>query len=491
MTYATPGLQPGRSAYTGPAELLAWLRDLANPAAPVGGGLAQWVSYGQSQRYESLNALVISKGPTHDAASLLGSGRPTVLLVGQQRGDEPATAEALLWVARELVRGTLRGLLDRINVVVVPRANPDGADIQSALTARGLDLTEDHLQLATAESRALAALTQQFRPTVVMDVREYPAIGPMLQKFGALPRADALLQTASVANQPEFLARAAEEWLRQPVAAALKAQGLTHEWAHSTSPDLKDRQVGMGGVQPGQLRNASALKNSVALVVEGRGVGLDRQHLQRRVHTLVTAVTAALRGSAQRASELSQLRAFVERDVGSQFCRGEAVVDTRLTPVQYDLTLIHPLTGADRTLSVDWLSALALRPSKTRTRPCGYLLDSSSADVAQRLKAHGLQVWRVAAPGSVVGEIFTAALRNALPGQPLSQQAAEVVTTRSAVDAPIGSFYVPLAQPLANLAVAALEPDAPDSFYANRLMGSLLNTTRVTAEPALRLEEWP
>lgn len=492
VPYSTPGLQPGRNSYTSQSELQAWLRDLAVFATTPGGPVAQLVNYGQSQRNDTLDALVITRGPTTpDAISLQGSGRPTVLLVGQQHGDEPASAEALLVVARELVRGNLRGVLERVNVIVVPRANPDGAAVAATLTARGIDLAEDHLLLATPEARALATLVRNYRPTVVVDVREYAAIGPMLQKFGALPRADALLQNASAANQPEFLGRAAEEWLRQPMVAALKAQGLSHEWSHTTSPDLKDRVVSMGGTQPGSLRNASALKNSVAVVVESRGTGLERQNLQRRVHTLVTALSASLRGTASRANELAQVRTFVDRDVSSQACRGEAVVESSLTPVQYDLTLINPQTGADRTLSVDWNSALALRKVKVRPRPCGYLLSASSADAAQRLRLHGVQVWRVTSPGSVLGDIYAEAPRASVPGQAYNPAPPEVQVLRSAVDAPVGSFYVPLAQPLANLALAALEPDAPDSFYANRILGALQGTTRVMSDPALKLEELP
>lgn len=492
VPYSTPGLQPGRNSFTNQSELQAWLRDLAVFATTPGGPVAQLVNYGQSQRNDTLDALVVTRSPTTpDAPSLLASGRPTVLLVGQQHGDGPASAEALMVVARELVRGNLRSVLERVNVVVVPRANPDGAAVAATLTARGIDLAEDHLLLSTPEARTLAMLVRSYRPTVVVDVREYAAIGPMLQKFGALPRADALLQNASAANQPEFLSRAAEEWLRQPMVAALKAQGLTHEWSHTTSPDLQDRVVSMGGTQPGRLRNASVLKNSVAVVVESRGVGLERQNLQRRVHTLVTAVSAGLRGTAARANELNQLRAFVDRDVSSQACRGEAVVESGLTPVQYDLTLINPQTGADRTLSVDWNSALALRKVKVRPRPCGYLLSASSSDAAQRLRAHGVQVWRVTSPGSVLGDTYTELPRAAVPGQAFNPAPPELQVLRSAVDAPVGSFYVPLAQPLANLALAALEPDAPESFYANRILGALQGTTRVMSDPALRLEELP
>ena len=65
----------------------------------------------------------------------------------------------------------------------------------------------------------------------------------------------------------------------------------------------------------------------------------------------------------------------------------------------------------------------------------------------------------------------------------------EVGAARAAIDVPAGSYYVPLNQPLANLAVAALEPDTQNSYFANRLVDDLSHTARVMATPALVFEE--
>ena len=50
--------------------------------------------------------------------------------------------------------------------------------------------------------------------------------------------------------------------------------------------------------------------------------------------------------------------------------------------------------------------------------------------------------------------------------------------------APAGSYYVPLDQPLANLAIAVLEPDSPSSWFAQRLLPDLASAARVLAPPA-------
>ena len=177
---------------------------------------------GISQQGQPLEALVLTRGAGTDPAALQATGRPTVLLIGQQHGDEPAASEAMLVVARELAQGLLQPLLERINVVIVPRANPDGADRGEHATASGRDMSRDHLLLDTPEAQALARLTRDYLPTVVLDAHEYTAVGPYLQKFGSVQRFDALLQFSTTANQPEFLSKADEEWFRRPLLAALK-----------------------------------------------------------------------------------------------------------------------------------------------------------------------------------------------------------------------------------------------------------------------------
>ena len=59
----------------------------------------------------------------------------------------------------------------------------------------------------------------------------------------------------------------------------------------------------------------------------------------------------------------------------------------------------------------------------------------------------------------------------------------QVATDATALAVPAGSWYVSLAQPLAQLAVAALEPDSPNSFFAHHVLADLAEAARVTVAP--------
>lgn len=499
VVYATPGLQPDRTQFTTQAEIQSWLREQASAASGTPGVQASVVPIGRSQRGVTLEALVLTRAAGTDPLSLQATGRPTVLLVGQQHGDEPAGSEGLLVIARELAQGLLQPLLGRINVIIVPRANPDGEAAGIRATAGGLDMNRDHLLLNTPEVQALAALARDYRPTVVVDAHEYTVAGRFVEKFSAIQKFDALFQYATTPNLPEFLTKAAEEWYRRPLLSALKAQGLGSEWYYTTSSDLQDKKISMGGTLADTGRNVDGLKNAVSLLIETRGGGLGRLHIQRRVHTHVTAIMSVLGSTAQRAAELHELRPYLDKEVSGLACKNDAIIEAAPTSVQYELLMLDPLNGADKVVVVDWDSALVLRPVKTRPRPCGYWLSASATTAVERLRLHGVQVLRVTEAGSLLGDNYREISR--IPGERMDVRGSisdanrivvvQVGLTRSLIDVARGSYYVPLSQPMGNLVIAALEPDTQSSYFANRLLPDLQGIARVMAPPSLKLEELP
>ncbi|MGH8820395.1 MAG: peptidase M14, partial [Rhodoferax sp.] len=351
--------------------------------------------------------------------------------------------------------------------------------------------------LNTPEARALAKLARDYRPMVVVDLHEYNPGGRYLQKFEAVQGYDALLDYATTANMPEFVTKAAEEWFRQPIETALKAQSLSSEWYYSTSADPADKSVSMGGVQPDTERNVEGLENAVSLLVETRGVGLGRLHIQRRVQTDVTAVTSVLNSTVRRANDLIQLRSFVEREVSAKACNEQAVIAVAPTPTQRNLVMIDPQTGLDHPVTVDWNSALQLRTLKSRIRPCGYLLSAGSSVAVERLRLLGVPVMQVTQPGTVLGETYHEAAASAgaqqdASGPALDQQpVTNVNLVRGVIDAPPGSYYVPVNQPLGSVVLAALEPDTPSSYFSNHLLDSLQSAARVLTAPSLTLQNVP
>lgn len=475
-----PLFKPDRQDFTSNAELAQQIEALLRTEG-AGRTRIESVTPGRSHDGVPLHALRFTRGP----------GRPTVLLIGQQHGDEPAGTEALLILMRELARGGSE-VLDKLDVVLLPRANPDGSEWQRRVAASGFDINRDHLLLRTPEARALAALALAHRPVVVVDAHEHTAVGRYLGKFDGIQRHDMLLQYAMTANLPGAIGRASEAWFRQSLLAALKREGLTSEWYYTNSTAPQDLRIAMGGVQPDTSRNVQGLRNTVSILLESRGVGLGRLHLERRVWSHLVSLRSILASAAAHADELVALQRSADAEVAAAACQSRIVVQAGLTPTRRELLFIDPRSGADKAVTVDWDSALELRVLNERSRPCGYWLAAGQAAAAQRLRDLGLRVDTLARDTALQAEAWVEQARGESTRPDVRGSAADADNTIVRVqvalqpqrlEAPAGSFYVPLDQPLANLAVAALEPDSQNSWFANRLLPALDVARRVMVKP--------
>ncbi len=466
VSYRTPAFQPGRSTVTTPAEARAFMQALARDHA----ALARLVKVGEAAGGAPIEALVFSRSAQSTPESLRASGRATVLLYGPQRADAPAATEALLALSQELAAGRLQRLLDRVNVIVWPELPP--------LEATALD--GDHLRLATPQAQALALLVREYQPLVVAEASEYLPASAFALRYTAVERHDAMLQYAATANMAPFITKAAEEWFREPMVGALRQQGLTADWHYAVPADAVERRLAMGSPRADNSRNVQGLKNMVSLQIESRGEpGGGRTHLKRRVHTLVTGLWAVLQSAAERGNDLHKLRQYVDAEVASQACKGAVVVEAALTPGEYTLQMLDPATGAERSMTVTWDTALALREVHTRPRPCGYWLAATELPAVSRLRALGVRVEQVQSKGVVQGDLYA------------GENARQVKTQPALLDLAPGGYYVTLAQPLAHVAVAALEPDTAHSYVAVGLVSGLDKVARVMSWPGVKLAAMP
>ena len=96
---------------------------------------------------------------------------PTILYLTQQHGNEALNTEAALEFIKQMGTGKMKGVLDNVNILIVPRLNPDGGmgDVNFSLddyiadgdyhmtryNANGVDLNRDHVERNEPETKAL------------------------------------------------------------------------------------------------------------------------------------------------------------------------------------------------------------------------------------------------------------------------------------------------------------------------------------------------
>lgn len=473
VAYNTPGFRAGRSDFTSHAELMAFVSELQKRS----NGLTLR-TIGMSKQERAIPLLVFASPPTITPEAMLKNGKPTVLIVAQQHGNEPAGSEAALVIAERLSGGDLKPLLDRINVLIVPRANPDGAEAFVRDTSVNIDMNRDHLLLRTPEARAIALVAREYQPDVVIDAHEFTVMDRWVAKFGGVMSYDALIQYATVGNLPAKITDFAEARFRPAILAALADAKLAPHWYFTTEAGSDDKTVSMGGVQPDTWRNVGGLRNAVSFLLETRGVGIGRAHFKRRVRTHELTMESLLRTTAVNPAEVLALTRAAVQDVVALACGGNYVVESDATRTKTILTFLDPASGLAKEIEVPWRSALDIRTLRTRPRPCGYFLDKSQTDAAARIRDLGVVVEELSEPLSLRVERFRvvkseqsrrADARGAIDDPDgVLRIVAETETMTASL--PVGTYYISLSQPLANLVAAALEPDSQNSLAANRLL---------------------
>ena len=231
---------------------------------------------------------------------------------------------------------------------------------------------------------------------------------------------------------------------------------------------------------PDTGRNIAGLRNAISFLIETRGVGIGKAHFKRRVQTHLIAMRSVLSSAARERDALLTLGRRVRQEVAAAAGKGELVVTGVAAPGRHVLRMIDPETGADKDVDVEWRSALEIQARLVRPRPFGYLLPASEATAASRLRDLGVSVLRlnedadrdveryriVAASEAKKDDVR----RNDEEGSVDIREARDRNRECETVSFHRGDFYVPLDQPLANVVIAALEPEPQSSYASNHLL---------------------
>jgi hypothetical protein len=222
-----------------------------------------------------LQSLILSEKPGADNSSF---GRITVAIVASQHGTEAAGAESLLFVARELLAGSLRHVLNDVDVLLVPDANPDGRQNRRRANANGVNLNVDYIALSQPESRALVYMLRRYRPEVVLDVHESAVLKRQsLAKEGYLTDFVVQCEYANNLSIATALATFSQREVLAPWIAAVNAAGFR---CHRYIGEIRgSRQpITNGGLSLKNLRNRAGIEGSLSFLLETRLDPRDGQY---------------------------------------------------------------------------------------------------------------------------------------------------------------------------------------------------------------------
>jgi hypothetical protein len=431
----------------------------------------------------------------------LDRSKPTFYVIAAKHGNEQSAKEAALRLIRDLAVGELRPLLQKVNVLVLPAANPFGHWFDQRRNEQDLDLNRDMVKLESPESTAIHRVFRTWMPEVTFDVHE---------KGDDYYRVS--IGCVSNVNIHSQLQEFQRQILISEVAEALAKQKITfHEYLITQamgidssagvsygSEDTAGRQM-MKRYSTTDLndgRNSPGIYETLSFIQEGASrhdlatlrARTDYQYFGIRfmlesvalhgkeINTLVRKLRTDLvsRAASFSGEDLVHLRMHYARDLEQptlsiqQFqssrspIRGILKVDKKAGEAITSAEMAPNPAGPDYEIREEvienWFPLV--EPTVSVSRPLGYIIPSAHEDVVDTLLRHGIRLQFFTKDAPL--EIEAYQITDIIPAQydylPPSKIEVEQKTLQTI--AKRGDIYVSCEQPAANLIPSLLEPQS-------------------------------
>ena len=377
LDISTPAFQK-TSGFTHYKEMMDWLDKTIKPHSE----LVNLSFIGESQKGKAIPMLILTRKNQKP--------KTKVWLQGGLHGDEPAGTEAMLYLIDKLLNDQkMSGLLDDLEIAIVPMANIDGYEKQQRESANGMDLNRDQTRLKAPESISLKSAFSTFHAAVALDFHEYRPYRKhftRMGKAGITSRYDAMFLYSGNLNVPKVLRDFTKQTFVKNAEKVMDENNLIHHDYITTQKYGGQVQFNLGSVHSRSSASNFALANCVSTLLEIRGVGVGRMSFKRRVKSSFLIALSYLE-TAQKEKET--LVKVLEESATTQ--HKVVVISERLT--RKDSILVIDLASEkEEKMSVTIHDALQSKPSLQRERPKAYILSISEKKAASKLRILGLKV---------------------------------------------------------------------------------------------------
>jgi hypothetical protein len=386
-----------------------------------------------------------------------------------------ASTEGMLFVLDRLLNDTsYRYLLNKLEIAIVPMANIDGYESEDRYAANGLDLNRDQTKLIIKESVFLKQAFSDFNPAVALDFHEFRPYRnefTQLSTFGITARPDVMFMSSGNLNVPERLRNYTNERFVNNAKMALDKVGLVHREYLTSEKEQGDIHFNQGSNNARSSATSYALANTVASLIEVRGVGIGRTSFKRRIYTTFLIGVSYLTSAYDNTEEVVEILKHQETP------NPLAVVTCKKEITNEPLTVIDLETNKEINIEVEIHNASRSTPLLTRTRPSAYLLDSSLTYLIEKLHTLGVRAEILANDKALEVETYTISSfeREAIKDEGVFQQKAKAMVANQTINLSKGTFVIDMNQENANLVIEVLEPEASNSFVSFGILSTQKN----------------
>ena len=473
--------------------------------------------FGVSPEGRPIYAVIASKdGASFDPA------KPVLLAQAGIHPGEIDGKDAGMMLLRDMAFGDKGGLLDKVNLILIPILSVDGHERAGAYsrpnqrgpriqgwrnTATNQNLNRDYIKLDQVEMQAVRGLVLKYRPDLYVDIHvtdgmdyQYDITYGFNGENGVWSRSPAIAGWLNATFKPG-------------INAALEAEGhIPGELVFGIDEANPRAGLSDGGLGERFSNGWGSAAHVPAILIENHSL---KPYEQRVLGTYVfleeSMKLLAADGPALRAA-ITADRALRPAEIPTNFVPEDQPSATRafkgITYEMYDSPalgqpVVRWLGQPDPAL---WsLPFYGSRPSLILKRPVAYWIPAYRSDLIERLRLQGVEMETLTAPRTVSLDMLR------LNDPKLATRANEGHVQASVTDVtaerrertwPAGSVRVPTDQPLGDIVVLLLEPQSSESFFAWGMVTEVLSRVEyiepyaiaplaeamMAADPALKAE---
>ncbi len=413
------------------------------------------------------------------AEAVRANGKPTVLYQAQIHGNEPSATEGALVLCGALVRDEIKdssgnSVLDKINVVVIPRINPDGSyKFQRLNVYNSINMNRDYMAIQCKETELVIDVYNRFLPEVVVDAHE---MGPENVTESQVYEDVQVWFGAGANNSSSFIN--ANITLAESIFAAAKEQSLRPFYYL----DVMNFGEGNNSVGPFYY----GLRGSLAYCIETMGINIGYGNYYRRVFAQYIAGEEFLQYTANNASSVKST-VNTERNriinAGATYSSSSNKLVLQHSSSSYSNGYTRPTvnlgTGNLSNTTTTYSAKIYKTASVTRARPVAYLVKSSASGfskVVANLEKHDIEYYEMGTSGSFSVKTYSGNGSSATLG------------SASTVSFPAGSIIVPMNQMNGNIIGMLFEPDVRDTAGSSDYYCTYVQTGALSASSIYRFE---
>jgi hypothetical protein len=408
-----------------------------------------------------------------------GNGTKTdkirIWIQGAAHGNEPAGDEATMALLGKFDAEPewAESVLDKVELIILPRYNPDGVYYFQRRLSTNYDPNRDHIKVGQQQTRDIKKMFSRYAPHVVVDMHEYTATRVWGDQDQFYHASDGMFSAAKNLNINERIRTLSEELFAKNVGDDMEAAGLRWEPYTTGTRTFGSNYVAEfaeAGTDGRIGRNAMGLTQSVTFLVEMRGIQLADQQFQRRIAAGLTMLSSIVQTAVDNAEEVLTT---IEGGINDFVTSNDDVVitDYRETAIR-PYYMVDSRNGSVVRPPVRFTSSTPAFANLTRARPEAYIIPVGWADLATRLRDSGVEVEQLETP--FVGTVEALTVTSAELDSSYTEGTVRLtVTTEAAqreISLPKGSFRVSTRQRNAALAMVALEPENIDSYVSDNVV---------------------